>query len=135
MNPAALPVRTRVERVIDWQRLRADALEPLRRSEPASFRPFNYALGYGLAEHAIRLEPTTVVILDGAYSCRPELSEIIDLKVLLTMPDDTARRQRLQRREDPAFLTSWHAIWDEAEDYYFGEARPESAFDVVIAAV
>ena len=130
----ALPAKERAERVIDWRRIRTETLEPLRKGQTASFHSFNYAAGEGLAQEAIVLKPTPVVILDGAYSCRPELSDLIDLTVLVAMPDDDARRGRLQVREDPDFLAAWHTIWDDAEDYYFGQVRPASTFDVVVSA-
>ena len=40
-----------VEQYFDWQRLRREALEPLRAGRPARYRPFDWRTGAGLTEH------------------------------------------------------------------------------------
>jgi uridine kinase len=85
----------------------------------------------GLAPHAITASPSPIVLLDGAYSARPELSDVLDLSILVTLPD-SVRRMRLLQREGEDFMSEWHAIWDEAEDFYFGTIRPPEPFDLVI---
>jgi len=126
----------KVARAIDWRRLRAEALEPLLRGEPAVWYPFDFACPhpdgtYPLKHEPDRCEPAAVIVLEGAYACRPELADLIDLVVLVATPDEE-RRARLAAREAPEFLRAWHARWDEAEALYFTEVRPPSAFDVVV---
>lgn len=84
----------------------------------------------GLAKDAVTLQPAEVIILDGAYSSRPELTDIIDLTVLIEVSDDSARRKRLIAREGESYMTNWHSHWDAAEDYYFTKIRPFSSFDL-----
>ena len=72
-----------------------------------------------------------MIILDGAYSSRPELADLIDLSVLVEAPA-AIRERRLTDRETPSFLRAWHDRWDPAEDYYFAQVRPRGAFDQVI---
>jgi uridine kinase len=115
----------KADRCIDWRRLRREALEPLLAGRAAEYRPFNFSTGFGLAEHIVRREAKQVVVLDGVYSGRPELAEIVDLAVLVEVSDDLARRQRLVDREGILFMTSWHALWDPAEDYYFAHMSPD----------
>jgi uridine kinase len=121
----------RADRVIDWQRLRAEVLEPLLSGHRATWRPFDFQAGKGLAPQTLTQHPVPIIILDGAYSSRPELSDIIDVSVLLVL-DDTERRARLLAREGHEFMTRWHRIWDDAEDYYFSMIRPPEAFDIVL---
>ena len=45
---------------------------------------------------------------------------------------DRARRRRLLAREWPSYMAAWHALWDDAEDLYFGTMRPRSSFDLVV---
>jgi hypothetical protein len=85
----------------------------------------------GLAADPIVAQPAPIVLLDGAYSARPELADLVDLSILVTLPD-AVRRARLREREGEDYTSAWHAIWDEAEDYYFGTIRPPEAFDLVI---
>lgn len=75
-------------------------------------------------------KPKPVILLDGVYSARPELADLVDLAVLAEAPNDRARRQRLIAREGEAFMNAWHALWDAAEDHYFSLVRPRSAFDL-----
>ena len=75
--------------------------------------------------------PKRVVFLDGAYSARPELAHLMDLRVLLDVSNE-ARRQRLLRREGGHYRATWEARWASAEDYYFNKVMPPEAFDLVI---
>jgi para-aminobenzoate synthetase len=125
---------------IDWRRLRAEALEPLLAGRPARWFPFDFSAGarpdgtYGFSTWAEVREPKPVVVVEGAYSCRPELADLIDWSVLVDVPVEV-RRRRLARREDARFLAAWHARWDAAEHWYFSHVRPESAFDRVVKNV
>ena len=127
-----LTPREKADRVIDWRRVRDEVLLPLRNGQVASWRPFNWDTMAGLSPETITVPPSSIVILDGAYSARPELADLIDLSILVTLDDDV-RRERLRQREGEDFTSGWHAVWDEAEDFYFGTIRPPEAFDLVIS--
>jgi uridine kinase len=118
---------------IDWRRLRAELLEPLLAGQRARWRAFDWRAEEGLSADALVCDPAPVIVLDGAYSARPELADMVDVAVLLTLPDE-ARRKRLLAREGAAFMRRWHSLWDPAEEYYFGHVRMPAAFDVVSAA-
>jgi para-aminobenzoate synthetase len=123
--------RERAAGPIDWRRLRADVPEPLLRSEPASWRPFDWEAGIGLSERTISCAGTSVIVLDGAYSSRPELADLVDVSLLLVV-DDATRRSRLRAREGEERMAVWHETWDVAEDHYFEHVRPRELFDAVI---
>ncbi|GHO53164.1 hypothetical protein KSB_16390 [Ktedonobacter robiniae] len=127
-------VREKVDKVIDWQRMRAQVLEPLLANETAFWHPLDFepTIGWiGWKDETVKLEPAPVVLLDGAYSARPELADLVDLSVLVEA-DDKIRRQRQLVREGQDFMDRWHQLWDAAEDYYFTQIRPRSSFDFVI---
>ncbi len=124
--------REKVDECIDWQRLRDEALIPLRAGHAATWHPFNFATGVGVAPSSEHRDPASIVIIDGVYSARPELRDLIDLAVLVELPDDQARRRRLLDREGERFMNSWHALWDEAEDAYFTSLCPRASFDLII---
>jgi uridine kinase len=127
----------RARDVIDWRRLRADALEPLRAGRPARWRAFDFEAGvrsdgtYAMRGDYIERPPSAVIVLDGAYSTQPALADLIDLSVLVDVPTEV-RHQRLAARENDQFLAAWHARWDVAEQYYFTHVRPKDAFDLVV---
>ena len=122
---------------IDWRRLKREAIEPLRTGRPACWYAFDFQAGprddgtYALQTTPTERAPKPVVLLDGAYSARPELADVLDLSVLVEAAP-TTREARLAAREAADFLRQWHARWDPAEEYYFGHVRPPSAFDVVL---
>jgi len=122
---------------IDWRRLKREAIEPLRTGRPARWHAFDFVAGprgdgtYPLQRTPTELAPKPVVLLDGAYSARPELAEVLDLTVLVEAAPRT-REARLKAREAADFLWQWRARWERAEEYYFGHVRPPSAFDVVL---
>jgi uridine kinase len=129
--------KERAADVINWRSLRSNVLEPLMDGMSASWQSFDFNAGirpdgtYGIDSAVINYVPNDVIILEGAYSCRPELSDLIHLKILVDVPVQV-RHKRLRKREEKEFLIQWHERWDEAEQYYFREVRPHSSFDLVI---
>jgi uridine kinase len=132
--------RTSVQRATDalnWRRLRTEVIEPLRAGNLARWLAFDFAAGvhpdgtYGMRTVPSEQPPRPVVVLDGTYSARPELADVLDLTILVEAPT-ALRLARLAAREDPQVLEAWHARWDAAEEYYFTRVRPTSTFDVVL---
>ena len=141
ISAAEWEVRSPAEKVrdcIDWKRLRTKALAPLLQGRPAEWHPFDFDAGphpdgsYGMSSDLIRLEPGPVIIIDGAYSCRPELTDLLDLSILVDAPQDICWK-RLADREEERFLEEWHQRWDAAEAYYFSEICPSSSFDLIVS--
>ena len=126
--------QVKADMVIDWKKMRVEVLEPLKSGKTASWHPLDFVPGKGWVgwkDEIVRLEPSNVIILEGAYSARPELRGIVDLTVLVESTDDVRKRQ-LRDREGEKFMKKWHEIWDEAEDYYFSKVSPNETFDLVI---
>jgi uridine kinase len=129
--------KERASDAINWQSLRSNVLEPLIHGMPARWNSFDFNAGirpdgtYGINSEATNYLPNDIIILEGAYSARPELSDLIHLKILVDVPVKI-RHKRLRQREENEFLAGWHERWDEAEQYYFREVRPASGFDMVI---
>ena len=140
ITDAAWDARSAAERArdaIDCRRLRAEALGPLLAGSVARWHPFDFAAGprpdgtYGMSRAVVERAPERVIVLDGVYSARPELADLVDLAVLVDVPI-AERHARLSAREDPQFLAAWHVRWDAAEAYYFARVRPRESFDVVV---
>ncbi len=122
---------------LDWRRLRGEVIERLRAGQVARWFAFDFEAGVRAdGTYAMRAVPTEqaprpVVLLDGAYSARPELADLIDCAILVVAPA-SQRRPRLAAREAPRVLEAWHARWDAAEEYYYTIIRPPSTFDIVL---
>jgi para-aminobenzoate synthetase len=143
LTDADWDARTPAERAadaLDWRRLRVEALEPLLAGRPARWHPFDFSAGtrpdgtYGFSLRVEVREPKPVVLVEGAYACRPELADLIDWSVLVDAPVEV-RHRRLAPREDTQFLAAWHARWDAAEHWYFSQVMPPATFDRVVTNV
>jgi uridine kinase len=120
----------RWSRAIDWRRLRREVLEPLLAGQAASWRTFAWeSLFEGASGRTHTCDPVPVIVLDGVYSARPELRDLVDVAVLVTL-DDRVRRSRLRDREGREFMRGWHRMWDEAEGHYFDIVLVDRGFDV-----
>lgn len=129
MNPAE-----KAAHCIDWRRQRP-VLETLAKGETATWHPYDWDADDGrLLDTAVIHEPAQVVILEGVYSARPELADLLDLRVLYDAPHEV-RRHRIADREGEGHRTEWNQRWEEAEHWYFSQVMPPSAFDLVLSAV
>jgi uridine kinase len=122
--------------VFDWRRLRTEALEPLLAGRAASWHAFDFDAKrpdgtFPLAKAPVTREPAGIVILDGAYSSRPELSDLVDLSVLVEVSPHE-RHRRLVERDGSAYTGGWQERWNAAEEYYFTAVRPPASFDLVV---
>lgn len=117
-------------RCIDWQRMRTEALLPLIAGKNAQYYPFSFSSWNGLSSYLVTKEPAEVIILDGIYSSLPELSDVVDYKVLVdVLPDVRRHRHNLREGNDDV---AWHLRWDSAEDYYFSVLCPPTSFDLIV---
>lgn len=116
---------------IDWRSQR-HVLTTLRNSANAHYYSFDWAAFDGsLAATPVHLSPRPLIILEGVYSARPELSDLIDL-ALLVEASPPLRTKRLIAREGT--IGPWERQWHRAEDWYFGQAAPSNRFDCIVAS-
>jgi uridine kinase len=126
----ALGPAEKMDLVIDWERQRS-LLEQLQRGEAVTWQPYDWDADDGRLGAPVTADPAAVVLLNGAYSARPELSDLYSQRVLLTVAHDV-RRERLLHREGERYRTEWEARWSEAEDLYFDVLMPPAVFDLVL---
>lgn len=125
-----------VDRVIDWPRQR-NVLEQLRQEGAAAWHPFDWdANGWDsdivpLASTPALIQAAPAIVLEGAYSCRPELHDVLDLRVLLDTPP-AVRHMQLLEREGDSYLADWESRWATAEDHYSRTVMPPERFDLVL---
>lgn len=128
--------KEKVNRVIDWQRQRS-VLESLHHQGFAEWQVFDWdsedwdTENIPFLAEPERCSAAPVVILEGAYSCRPELEELLDLRVLLDVPI-SVRCDRLLAREGETYRDDWEKRWSSAEDLYFESIVPPSLFDLLL---
>lgn len=121
----------RAARCMSWKRQRP-VLAALRASKAASFHAFDWETFDGrLSAVRTTIESAPVVLLEGAYSARPELADLVDLRILVNTPE-ARRREQLLEREGAEYRDDWESLWSSAEDHYFGIVMPEQSFDLVM---
>jgi uridine kinase len=122
--------KSRAAACIDWTRQQS-LLEALAAGRPAHWRAFDWEAFDGrLRDEPTTLEPRPVVILEGVYAARPELADLLDLRVVLLVSDDV-RLARLAAREGT--IGPWERQWHEAEEFYFEAVMPPARFDIVVS--
>lgn len=106
---------------VDYERFRAEVLEPLRRGEFPEYRPFNCHTG--TLSEPVRIEASPVVVVEGTYACHPALREEYALRVFLTV-DSGEQLRRLKQREGD-YARVFQERWIPLEEQYFAVCRPE----------
>src|ERR1700728_2386284 len=133
-QPASLsgqPARPRsLGQYYDWRRIRAQALEPLRRRHTARSRCFDWSGGAGLGGVA-EVRPSDLILLEGVFSAAPELSDLVDRSVLV----DTPENERLRRLHVQVAPDDWDAGWLAVQQSYFDRTRRAASFDLVVSGI
>ena len=105
---------------VDRERFLNEVLKPLEQGESVQYRPFlchNYQLG-----EPIHISTKQLVIVEGSYSCHPELVSFYDLTIFLTVsPEEQMRRILIREGKEKAeiFRTKWIPL----EEQYFSAFR------------
>ena len=121
-----------VEEYFDWQRLRYEVLEPLRAGRTARCHPFSWRPGGGLDDRMVTVVPTPIIILEGVYTGRPQLRDLVNLAVLVETPAEERRRRQTVRGHGN---DDWWPRWGAAEDHYLTAICPRQSFDLVVPGV
>lgn len=72
-----------------------------------------------------------IVLLEGVYSARTELSSLFDLRVVLDVPRQV-REKQLIAREAENFRADWEQLWSGAEQHYFDNQLDHHSLDLVL---
>ena len=115
-----------VNAVIDWERLRAEALLPLRAGQSATFQPYDWDAHDGRLAPPKIIPAAAVIIVDGVYAARPELADLVDVAVYLGVDPQVRAVRYAERTDDP----DWRRFWERGEAHYFRVVRPPASFDL-----
>jgi molybdenum cofactor guanylyltransferase len=115
-----------VDAVIDWERLRAEALQPLRARQSVTFQPYDWDVDDGRLAPPKIIPPADVIIVEGVYAARPELSDLVDIAVYLGVDPQVRASRYAARGNDP----DWQRFWERGEAHYFRAVRPAASYDI-----
>jgi uridine kinase len=118
-----------VGRQIDWRLVINQVVALLANGLPGHYQRFDWAT-YALQEwHDV---PTGgIVLLDGVYSTREEISPFLAQRIWVTVPRDLGLQRGIDRDGEKS-RDWWMTDWVEDEDRYILMDRPEDLADVVI---
>ncbi len=114
---------------VDLERLLDEVIVPLREGKRFSYRPFDcHRMDFG---EPVEVAPADVMIIEGTYSCHPDLWDYMGLHVFLS----TTYENQLERiaRRSPDKVEDFKNRWIPLEEKYFSvfgiQDRCEIKFD------
>lgn len=113
---------------IDFERLREEVLLPLRQGKSTSYQPYNCHTNQFFP--ARELDSRLVTIVEGSYSCHPELKDFYDFCIFMDITPEL-QRKRLQDRNF-SMLEDFLKIWIPREEYYFNTCHVREYCDLII---
>jgi len=118
-----------IGRDFDWERLRDQVLTPIREGRSAHYQRYDWETDVLAEWHTI--SASDVVLVEGVYTMRRELTDLYDLKIWVECP----RAIRLARgiaRDGQKSRTIWEQDWMPKEDDYVKTHLPHERADLSI---
>jgi len=114
---------------VHYERFLTEVVNPLKQMMPTfEYRPFSCkTMNY---ENTRRIDGTKMIIIEGAYSMRPDIREIYDLKVFLQIDQDL-QMQRIMKRNGPEMSENFKNKWIPMENKYFEYDQIRDICDLV----
>ena len=114
---------------IHTERFLKEVINPLMCNDIVSYRP--YICKTGEFSDEISFKPDSLTVIEGTYSCLPDLAEFYDLKIFVDVSDE-ARKCRLKKRCDVKEYRNFENIWIPREEVYFKKCNTRELCDLVI---
>ena len=112
---------------VDYERFRAEVLEPLKAGIPFTYRPFDCKTQALCPPVAVEPKPLTIV--EGSYSLHPYFENPYHLRILLTISPELQRQRILER---PAFLHQrFFHLWIPMENRYLDVFHIQDQCDLI----
>lgn len=113
---------------VDYERFIEEVLTPLQKGEAFSFRPFDCET-MSLMD-PVSVPASSIVIIEGSYSMRPDLRSFYDLKVFLDVDPDK-QIERVKKR-NPDHVEDFKQKWIPFEEKYFNAYDVRNQVDMII---
>lgn len=114
---------------LDRERLESEVLVPLSRGEKFFYNPYDCRT-QGMKD-AVCVEPCALNIIEGSYSCHPELRKYYDYSAFLTV-DSTEQERRIKLRCGEDGWAAFAEKWIPLEEKYFKECETQKYCDIII---
>lgn len=114
---------------VDYERFLEEVIKPL--GQGSSFQYRSYDCGRGVLGEPIGIAHKALTLVEGSYSCHPALWESYDLRIFLTV-DEQTQIDRILRRNGAEAADVFREKWIPLEEKYFAaygiEARCDFCF-------
>ena len=115
---------------VDWERFLEEVLIPLKKNTPIEYRRFDCSTF--TLEPAITMNPSTINIIEGAYSMHPKLAEHYNLSAFLDISPQL-QKERIKIRNSPAMAKRFFNEWIPMEHQYFEAMNVKEKCDIIIS--
>ncbi len=105
---------------VDRERFHKEVLQPICSNESFSYRPFNcHKMDFS---EQVNVTRKSVTIIEGSYSCHPELFKYYDLHVFVDV-NKKSQLERLAGREGEERIAVFEERWIPLEETYFSQTE------------
>jgi len=124
------------QRCINWRKQHL-VISALKSKGVASWQAFDWNSEHWDSENAPNCSElsnctiTNVVLLEGVYSARSELSALFDIRAMLQVPQQVCD-QRIIAREGTNRLADWEKLWADAEQYYIENQLDQQSLNLIL---
>jgi uridine kinase len=113
----------------DWKRVQTQIIEPLKMDKPGKYQIYDWDTDTMAEWYTVPVGG--MVIIEGCYSIRKELSSFYDIRIWVDSPR-SFRLERGVQRDGGGNRDTWENVWLPAEDTYFEVQKPTDWADIII---
>lgn len=113
----------------DYKRLLRQVMYPLKKLQSSRYQ--RYSWDNDRMEEWIDLWPQGIIVVEGVYAIRSELSPLYDLRVWLECPTDI-RLERGLKRDGEVARDRWITDWLPMEERYLTLDNPMQRADIIL---
>lgn len=114
---------------VHWERVLEEVLQPLAAGKTAEYGVFDCSVM--AVNRTARAEVRDVILVEGAYALHPVLRDFYDLKVFLSVDQET-QKARILARNGEAMLQRFVNEWIPLEQAYFDACGVKDCCDIVL---
>ena len=115
---------------VDYERFKQEVLDHITDTCGVTFRPFN-CHEWKLAEKAITIPYSNIVIVEGSYSQHPYFEDIYNMKIFLEISSEE-QKKRIIARDGKEIWPMFEEKWIPMEHRYFEEFHILTNADYVL---
>ena len=113
----------------DVERILSEVILPLKSEKPFSYRPYDcHTQSFGEPVH---VTPSKLTVIEGSYSCHPELWDCYDMRVFVDI-DSKTQLERIRKRNGTDAVKVFEERWIPLEEKYFDAFSIKERCDVVV---